>query len=71
MAIKVKAKSPGFYGHYREAGHEFEIKSEKEFSSRWMDKLEADPASKSKSKGKGKEEADAEEGVSKGDSDVI
>lgn len=42
MGIKVRATNPGLYGQYREPGHEFEIKEEKHFSKKWMEKVDKD-----------------------------
>lgn len=40
MGIKVIALVPGYYGHYREPGDEFEIANEQAFSDTWMEKLD-------------------------------
>lgn len=78
MAIRVKALAPGVYGHYREAGHEFEIHDEKHFSKKWMKKLDESsevPAGKGKAKSKGNAKAEPElapsEPVSQSDGDVL
>jgi len=39
MAIKVKARRPGVYQHYREADEVFHINHEKELGS-WMEVLD-------------------------------
>lgn len=73
MAIKVRAKGPGHYGRYREAGQEFDISSEKHFSDRWMEKFaEAKaPAKKGSSKEKSKPEPKDEEVEAPASDDVI
>lgn len=65
MAIKVRAIQVGFHGAYREVGDEFHIKEEKEFSKRWMEKVDdkapkakAESAKDSKSKGKESQDGD-------------
>lgn len=40
MGIKVIAIVPGYYGHYREPGDEFEIENEQAFHASWMEKLD-------------------------------
>ena len=37
--IPVRAKAPGYYGRYREAGEEFSIEHEDELGS-WMQRLD-------------------------------
>lgn len=57
--MKVKAIMRGHYGQIRDEGDEFEIGSEGEFSSRWMEKVEdakPEPKVKAKAKVKAKEE---------------
>ena len=57
--MKVKATMRGHYGQIRNEGDEFEIESEGEFSSRWMEKVEdSKPAPKAKVKAKAEEEED-------------
>lgn len=76
MAIKVRAIFPGYFGHYRESGVEFEIPGEKQFSSKWMEKVDSDEAEepsvkgKPKSKGKAKASLDSEV-TTTSDSNVI
>lgn len=72
MAIKVRAINPGYYGSYREAGHEFHIKEEEHFSKKWMQKTE--PEAKGNRKGKPQKEAEpesTEESEPEADSEVI
>lgn len=69
MAIKVRAKAPGVYGRYREAGHEFEIQDEKHFSKNWMETV--DGKKKSKSKKQEEEESQDSGERSSPDEDVI
>lgn len=64
MAIKVRAIYPGYFGHYRETGVEFEIPGKEQFSAKWMEKVDSDdteePSAKGKPKVKGKAKASAE-----------
>lgn len=45
MAIKVKAKSKGYFGHLREPGETFDVESEKQLG-KWMEVLSGAPKSK-------------------------
>lgn len=40
MGIKVIAIVPGYYGHYREPGDEFEIADEQAFHHSWMERAD-------------------------------
>lgn len=78
MGIKVRAINPGVYGLYREPGHEFEISSEKHFSKKWMEKVDAEesePVAPAKGKGgkaKGKaEKSEESEPVAPAEDEVI
>lgn len=46
--IRVKATAKGYYGQLREPGDVFAVKTEREVSSRWMERL--DPPAKGKGK---------------------
>jgi len=59
--MQVKATKMGYYNHKRvREGAEFTIKSEKEFSKNWMEKLDEDEAPVPAKKGKGKAKAEVE-----------
>lgn len=63
--MQVKAIKMGYYNHKRvREGAEFTIKNEKEFSDKWMEKLDEDeapvPAKKGKAKAKAEPEAEQE-----------
>lgn len=38
MSIKVIATAPGYYGHYRESGDEFEVADEQALHPSWMER---------------------------------
>lgn len=40
MGIKVIAIVPGYYGHYRESGDEFEIADEQALHHSWMERAD-------------------------------
>jgi hypothetical protein len=73
--VKVKAKAPGFFGSVRKKpGDVFDV-SEKQFSKRWMERLDATAVSSGdaeklavKTAGKNSKEATAK---SSGDAEVI
>lgn len=62
MGIKVKALKHGLFGHYRNPGDVFEIQKEKQFSSKWMAKVEAEKGSKSSKVAAEEAEAEVESG---------
>ena len=51
--MKVKAIANGFFGKYRRSGDEFEIENIKQFSEKWMKKLET-PKAKPKAQAQAK-----------------
>jgi hypothetical protein len=40
MSIKVIATAPGYYGHYRESGDEFEVADEQALHHSWMERAD-------------------------------
>lgn len=48
MGIKVIATVPGYYGHYREPGDEFEIDDEQAFHHSWMERADGKPMKRPK-----------------------
>lgn len=57
MTIKVEATKRGYYGvEIREPGSQFDIQSEKEFSKRWMKRVEEPKAEKAGNGKKGRGE---------------
>jgi hypothetical protein len=40
MGIKVIAHAPGYYGHYREVGDEFEVADEQALHHSWMERAD-------------------------------
>lgn len=40
MSIKVIAIAPGYYGHFREQGEEFEVENAEAFHDSWMEKID-------------------------------
>jgi len=48
MGIKVIATAPGYYGHYREPGDEFEIADDEAFHHSWMERSDGKPMKKPK-----------------------
>lgn len=48
MGIKVIATVPGYYGHYREPGDEFEIDDEQAFHKSWMERADGKASKKGK-----------------------
>jgi hypothetical protein len=48
MGIKVIASAPGYYGHYRESGDEFEVADEQALHDSWMDRVDGKPIKRPK-----------------------
>lgn len=46
MGIKVIAIAQGYYGHFREAGDEFEVENEQAFHESWMERADGKGAAK-------------------------
>lgn len=62
--MRVKATKLGYYNlKRRKEGAEFAIKSNEEFSPRWMEKVEDDSTPKSKRKSQPVEETELDEAI--------
>lgn len=76
MGFLVRAINPGVFGLYREPGAEFEIQEEKQFSKKWMEKIEDEDQDEEevvsvKAKKKMKAKAESSESKSDASEDVI
>lgn len=71
--MKIRVKKLGYYNHRRRhPGEILVLRSEKEFSNLWMEKVDDSQPKQSSAKGKKKEpEFVEEESHSTGDADVI